>query len=142
MHHALEERPDSKCDSHKNIGSLEPVEVGEEVASQFHIIVVVESVGAEGAEEHSIHEEDGKGIPEFGGDTVAEHHIDGSEAEEGEVLDIVLEEKLEEDKFEGVGSEVFADFIVEEEEEESVEQELHCQCQGDGKDEEVEQGIK
>ena len=94
MDHAFEERPQAESDGHEDVGGFEPVHVGEEVLRQLHIVVVVEPVAAEGAEDHGEHEEDGEGIPAFGGNAATEHHIHRSAAEKGEVLKIVLDEQL------------------------------------------------
>ena len=94
MDHAFEERPQAESDGHEDVGGFEPVHVGEEVLRQLHIVVVVESVAAEGAEDHGEHEEDGKGIPAFGGDAETEHHVHRSATDEGEVFKIVLDEQL------------------------------------------------
>ena len=142
MYNTLEEGSDTESEGHQDVWGLEPVHIWEEVASQLHVVVVVESVGAEHAVDHSEHEENGEGIPAFGDDAVAERDLDGPAAQEGEVFDVVLDQELEEDEFEGVGSEVFADLVVEGEEEKSVEEELDDQGQGDGEDEEVEDRIK
>ena len=75
MDHTLEERSHTESYGHKDVGGFEPVHVGEEVLRQLHIVVVVEPVAAEGAEDHGEHEEDGEGIPTFGGDAETEHHV-------------------------------------------------------------------
>ena len=142
MDHAFEEGAQTESDCHEDVGGFESVHVGEEVSSQLHIVVVVESVAAEGAEHNSEHEEDSEGIPEFGGHAEAEHHIHCSTTEEGEVLEIVLEEQLEEDQLERVWSEVLAHFIVEEEVEEAMEDELQPQDQRDREDEEVKDTVQ
>ena len=92
MHDALEERPDAESERHQNVGALEPVHVGQEVASQLGVGVVVELVAAEHTEHNREGEADGEGIPAFGGDAVAEHDLHGTSTQEGEVLDVVLDQ--------------------------------------------------
>ena len=80
MDDTLEKGSDSESHSHQDVGRFEPVQIGQEVASHFSIVIVVESVGAEHAVDNSEHEEDGEGIPAFGDDAVAEHDMDGPAA--------------------------------------------------------------
>ena len=50
--------------------------------------------------------------------------MEGSEAEEGEILQVALDEQLDEDESEGVGSQVFANLVLKEAVEHFVVEEL------------------
>ena len=104
VYRSFQEGSEAKGKGHEHIGGGEAVEVGEEVAGVLAVLVVVAQVAAEGDQQNDQHEEGGADLEDGGGEGVAEEDLEGSEAEEGEILQVALDEQLDEDESEGVGS--------------------------------------
>ena len=114
MYHSFQERPSSEDDSHQHIGRVEAVHVRQKISTILPILVVVAQVTADGDQQDHEHKGDCDHFHNGAGEGVAEEDLEGSEAEEGEILQVALDEELDQDQSEGVRSQVFADLVVEE----------------------------
>ena len=102
VHHSLQEGSEAEDEGHEHVGGGEAVEVGEEVAGVLAVLVVVAQVVTNGDQQNQ-HEEGGADLEDGGGEGVGEEDLEGSEAEEGEIFQVALDEQLDEDESEGVG---------------------------------------
>ena len=142
MHHSFQEGSEAEDEGHEHIGGGEAIHVGEEVAGVLAVLVVVAQVAAEGDQNNDQHEEGGADLEDSGSKGVAEENLEGSEAEEGEIFQVALDEELDEDESEGVGPEVLADLVLEEAVEDPVVEELEQDYERDGEDEKVQQIVQ
>ena len=92
MHHSLQEGSEAEGKGHEHVGGGEAVEVGEEVAGVLAVLVVVAQVAADGDQHNGQHEEGGANLEDGRYERVAEEDLEGSEAEEGEILQVALDE--------------------------------------------------
>ena len=103
VHRSLQEGSEAECKGHEHVGGGEAVEVGEEVAGVLAVLVVVAQVAADGDQQKEQHEEGGADLEDGRYERVAEEDLEGSEAEEGKILQVALNQQLDEDESEGVG---------------------------------------
>ena len=104
VHRSLQEGSGAEDEGHEHVGGGEAVEVGEEVAGVLAVLVVVAQVAADGDQQKEQHEEGGADLEDGRYERVAEEDLEGSEAEEGEILQVALDQQLDQDESEGVGS--------------------------------------
>ena len=142
MNQSFEEGPATVGESHEHIGRLESVHVCQEVAAQFLILVIVGPVTADRASEDDEGKENGEYLEEGAGNIEAEEHVQGPDCKESEVLDIPLDEQVEQDEAEGIGSEILADLKLEEAVEGSVVDEPENQGERDGDQQVVEDVVQ
>ena len=72
----------------------------------------VEQVTCAGSGEHNEQEDDEEPIQTFRTETETEHCLQSPEPDEGEVLDVVLNQQLQQDEPEGVCSEPLTNSVI------------------------------